>query len=136
MGNLIWILTRWPESTERAIIRLCLCYIIFINFKVMYRKLKKMSQFQKQPPELLYRKSCSSKFCNIHRKTPKLESPFNRLGASILQLSLKGTPTQVLWILQNFEEHLFCWKSANNFFCSPDFLLLIFLLGCFFLLIQ
>ena len=82
MGNLIWILTRWPESTERAVIRLCLCHTIFINFKVIYRKLKKMSQFQKQPPELLYWKSCSSKFRNIYRKTHKLESPFNRLGAS------------------------------------------------------
>ena len=41
MGNLIWILTRWPESTETAIIRLCLCHTIFINFKVMYHKLKK-----------------------------------------------------------------------------------------------
>ena len=31
----------WPESNEREIIRLCLCHTIFINFKVMYHKLKK-----------------------------------------------------------------------------------------------
>ena len=40
-----------------------------------------------------------------------------------------------LWILQNFWEHLFCWKSANNCFCSFNFLLIIFLLGCLFLLL-
>ena len=39
-----------------------------------------MSQFQKQPPEVFYRKSCSQKFRNIHRKAPVLESPFNRLA--------------------------------------------------------
>ena len=39
-----------------------------------------MSQFQKQTPELFYRKSCSEKFRNIHRKTPVLESPFNRFA--------------------------------------------------------
>ena len=49
----------WPEPTQEEIIRLCLCHTIFINFKVLYHKLKKMSQFQKQPPELFYRKSCS-----------------------------------------------------------------------------
>ena len=35
-----------------------------------------MPQFQKQPPDVFYRKT----FCNIHRKTPVLESPFNRLA--------------------------------------------------------
>ena len=34
-------LPRWPELTEKEIIRLCLCHTIFINFKVMYHKLKK-----------------------------------------------------------------------------------------------
>ena len=34
-------LPRWPESTEKEIIRLCLCHTIFINFKVMCPKLKK-----------------------------------------------------------------------------------------------
>ena len=31
----------WPEPTKKEIIRLCLCHTIFINFKVMYYKLKK-----------------------------------------------------------------------------------------------
>ena len=34
-------LTVWPEPTKEEIIRLCLCHAIFINFKVMYYKLKK-----------------------------------------------------------------------------------------------
>ena len=29
------------QMTEKEIIRLCLCHTIFINFKVIYRKLKK-----------------------------------------------------------------------------------------------
>ena len=37
----------WPETTQKKIIRLCSCHTIFINFKVTYRKLKKMFQFQK-----------------------------------------------------------------------------------------
>ena len=35
------LLPGWPEPTEKEIIRLSLCYTIFINFKVMYHKLKK-----------------------------------------------------------------------------------------------
>ena len=38
----------------------------------MYHKLKKMFQFQKQSPDVFYRKSCSKKFRNIHRKTSVL----------------------------------------------------------------
>ena len=33
---------------------------------------------KKQPPEVFYKKSCSEKFCNFHRKTPKLESLSNK----------------------------------------------------------
>ena len=36
-----------------------------------------MSQFQKQPSEVFYREKL---FRNIHRKTPVLEAPFNRLA--------------------------------------------------------
>ena len=43
-------------------------------------QIKKMSKFQKQPSEVFYRKSCSYKSRNIHRKTPVLGSPFNRLA--------------------------------------------------------
>ena len=41
MENLIWILPGWPEPTEKKIIRLCFRHTIFINFKVLYHKLKK-----------------------------------------------------------------------------------------------
>ena len=33
---------------------------------------------QKHPPEVFYQKNCSSKFRNIQRKTPELESLFNK----------------------------------------------------------
>ena len=33
---------------------------------------------QNQPPEVLYKKSCSKKICNIQGKTPELESLFNK----------------------------------------------------------
>ena len=46
----------------------------------MHHKLKKMSHFQKQPPEVFYRKGYSEKFRDIYKKTPALESPFNRLA--------------------------------------------------------
>ena len=40
---------------------------------------KKPPEFgKKQPPEVFYKKSCSEKFCNFHRKTPKLESLSNK----------------------------------------------------------
>ena len=39
-----------------------------------------MPQFQKQPPDVFYRKCYSQKFRNILRKTTVLESPFNRLA--------------------------------------------------------
>ena len=34
---------------------------------------------QKQPPAVFYEKSFSQKFCNIRRKTPVLESLFNKV---------------------------------------------------------
>ena len=33
---------------------------------------------QKHPPEVFYENNCSSKFRNIHRKTPVLESLFKK----------------------------------------------------------
>ena len=53
-----------------------------------------MSQFQKQPPEEFYRKSCSEKFGNIHRKTPALESLFNTV---LKETVLKETPTKMFF---------------------------------------
>ena len=62
---------------------------------------------QKQPPQVFYRKSCSWKIHNIHRKTPALESLLKR-----------DSNTDVfLWISRNFQEHLFWRTSANGCFC-------------------
>ena len=36
---------------------------------------------EKQPPKVFYKKSCSEKFRKIHRKTPLLESLFNKVAA-------------------------------------------------------
>ena len=62
---------------------------------------------QKQSPEVFYKKRCSLKFRKIHRKTPL---PFLvKLHASGLHFFKKrdcGTYV-FLWILGNFQEHLF-----------------------------
>ena len=49
----------WPETNEEEIIRLCLFHTIFINefLKLYVPHTKKMSQFQTQPAEVLYKKS-------------------------------------------------------------------------------
>ena len=38
------------------------------------------SKWQKQPPELCFKKSCSEKFPNIHTKSPLLESLINKVA--------------------------------------------------------
>ena len=50
---------------------------------------------QKQPPEVFYKKSCSEKFCNIHRKAPVFKSLFkawnfikNRLQHSFFTVNI------------------------------------------------
>ena len=35
---------------------------------------------QRQPPEVFHKKSCSEKFCNIHKKTIVLKSLFNKVA--------------------------------------------------------
>ena len=42
--------------------------------------------FQKQPPEVFYKKVVLKNFRNIHRKTPVLESLFNKVASLGLQL--------------------------------------------------
>ena len=39
-----------------------------------------MGFLSKQPPEVFYKKSCFQNFPNIHRKTPVLESLFNKVA--------------------------------------------------------
>ena len=65
-----------------------------------------LSNWQKQPPEVLYKRSCSLKLCSIHRKTPILESLFN----NVANLWKRDSNTGV-FLLRNlknnyFEEHL------------------------------
>ena len=38
------------------------------------------SYLQELSSKLFYKKSCPEKFCNIHMKTPVLESLFNKVG--------------------------------------------------------
>ena len=44
--------------------------------------LQKSFMIQKQPPEVLFRKKLFLKFRNIHRKTPVLESLFNKVACN------------------------------------------------------
>ena len=45
--------------------------------------------FQEQPPEVFYKKRCSQRFRNIHRKTLLLESLFNKVAGFRPPTSLK-----------------------------------------------
>ena len=56
---------------------------------------------QNQPPNVFFKKSCSEKFRNIHRKTPVLETP--TVFECWSNFIKKWLQTFVfLWILQNF----------------------------------
>ena len=57
--------------------------------------------YQKQPPEVFYKKRCSEKFRKFHRKTPVLES-----------LLKKGAG------LKAFSEQLFSYNSSGSYFYS------------------
>ena len=46
---------------------------------------------QKRPPGPLYKKSCSQKFLNTHRKIPVLESLFNKTAGLIKKRHNTGT---------------------------------------------
>ena len=74
--------------------------------------------FQKQPPELLYKKAVLT-FCNILRKTPVLDPLFNKIA--VLQVCIFGPATWLkhrcfLWILRNFWEQLFRRTSERWMF--------------------
>ena len=66
----------WKIRTRK--IRQCILPIIFHNFseQLLCRK-----AILKQTPEAFCKKGCFQKFCNIHRKTPVLESIFNKVAA-------------------------------------------------------
>ena len=63
--------------------------------------------FQKQPPEVFYKKA-ALKFCNILRKKTVLESLFNKITGLQASNFIKKRLTGVfLWMLRNFWQHLF-----------------------------
>ena len=69
-----------------TLLRSCLFVIILGPMLLTHRK---------QCPEAICKKSFSSKFCNIHRVTPVLESLFNKVaGLKTCNLIKKETPTQ------------------------------------------
>ena len=47
---------------------------------MLYKNKKQLFKGQKQPPEMFHKKRYSQNFCNIHRKTPAPESPFNKVA--------------------------------------------------------
>ena len=58
----IYILCPWNSSLR--------CFPTFHQLSIILHK---------QPPEVFCEKSCSGKFCNIHRKAPVLESLFHKV---------------------------------------------------------
>ena len=99
-----WILTSVAESNEKEIIRLCLCHTIFINFKVMYHKLK-----------ICLNSRSSRQSCSREKAVPKnfAISTGKRLCWSLLLIDLRASTflkreyckilhIAFLWILQNF----------------------------------
>ena len=74
--------------------------------------------FQKQPPEVFCKKTCSEKFPNFHIKTPVRESLLLKLKIS--NLIKRETPTQIFSceickIFKNtyIQKHL--WTTASDF---------------------
>ena len=52
----------------------------FLNTPLIMKLCTAEVYTQKQPPEVFFEKSCSEKFCNIHRKTPVLQFLFNKFS--------------------------------------------------------
>ena len=57
-----------------------LCFPLFCSILQYFSKLQSTGKQQKQTPKVFYKKGCSKKFRNIHRKTPVLESLFNKVA--------------------------------------------------------
>ena len=109
-----------------------LCHIRICNDGCDIKELQVLHPTLKQPPEVFCRKSCSQNLRNIHRKTPVLETLFNKAAGLGLQFYRKEIPTQVFSckyfeIFKNtyFEERLlmlplmFCLRiiNLNKSFC-------------------
>ena len=97
---------------------------------------------QKQPPGMFCKKRCSSKFCNIHRKTPVLESLFNKVEGQACnfiekRLQHRCFPVNIAKflktpILKNICERLLLIfdKDLNSFLISVAFHIETSLLFC------
>ena len=91
------------------------------------RKLNLHNTFRRRSGHLMYvqftscaqGENCSWKIRNIHRKTPVLESPFNKVAVWRPSTLLKRESNTgfFLWILGHFKEDLFWRTSANDSFC-------------------
>ena len=102
-------LPRWPESTEKEIIRLCLCHTIFINFKVMYHKLKKCLNSRSSHQSCSIEKAVFKNFAMFTGKHLCWSLLLIELHASRPATFLKrdSSTAVFLCILQNFQDHLF-----------------------------
>ena len=55
--------------------------LVVVNILDSYERFhEEVSEVQKQPPDVFYKKRCSQKFRNIHKKTPVSESLFKRVA--------------------------------------------------------
>ena len=86
---------------------------LIINIRAYKYTIKSIigySQFRwTQPQKVICKGRCSEKFHKLHRKTPVLESLFNKVAGLIPATLLKRDAIAgvFMWNLRNFEEHLF-----------------------------
>ena len=128
----------WPELTARKISRLCLCHTIFINFKVMYQKLKKCLNSRSSHQSYSIEKAVLKNFTIFTGTHLFWSLPSTDLRASRNTTFFKRDSNTgiFLWILQNFKNTYFdesLWTIASEgpasycwyFFLSASFKLLI-----------
>ena len=65
-------------------------------------ELIKSIDIQKQPYVDVFQNKCSKRFRNIHRKTPVLESLFNKVADLVFLLKRDSETAVFLLILRNF----------------------------------
>ena len=76
-----------------------------------------LSNWQKQPPEVFYKRSCSQKFCNIYRKTPVFEAIFHKyVDLQDLNFIRKRLQHRCFLLAKYFVKYLFWRTSAYSCF--------------------
>ena len=101
------------QCIRKILWRLRLHYICFANQLTGFLKhCKVMWKMQKQPFEDVLQNRCSSTFCNIHRKTPLLESLFNKFIKKRLQHRYFLVNIAKKWKMKNG------WSQAMKIFCE------------------